>query len=99
MTYHLLIKPEAEIDFLEAKSWYNDISAALAQQFNEAVMDCLRKIQKHPLSFLNVNETYRRAVVKRSPYSIFFGIDDSTVVVTAIMHQHRSPRSWQQRLT
>ena len=40
----------------------------------------------------------RRFLFTRSPYLLIYGIDQETIVVLAVAHQHREPRYWADRI-
>jgi len=50
-----------------------------------------------PESYQVAYRDVRRAVVKRFPYAVYYRVISSRVVVTAIFHVRRDPKSWQTR--
>jgi plasmid stabilization system protein ParE len=40
----------------------------------------------------------RRFLFTRFPYSLIHGIDEETIVIIAVAHQHREPRYWADRI-
>jgi len=53
----------------------------------------LQKI--HALIF----ENYRRGLVRRFPYVIFYEFEGNTVTVYGVFHMSRDPDAWKQRLS
>jgi hypothetical protein len=45
-----------------------------------------------------VHEVYRRALIRRFPYGIFFEFVETTVTVYAEFHTSMDPEKWRQRL-
>ena len=45
-----------------------------------------------------IEEEIRRFLFTRFPYSLIYGIDQETIVVIAVAHQHREPRYWAGRI-
>jgi len=45
-----------------------------------------------------VHEGYRRSLVRRFPYAVFYEHVESTVTVYAVFHTSRDPEKWRQRL-
>jgi plasmid stabilization system protein ParE len=37
-------------------------------------------------------------LLKRFPYSVYFVADDEQIEVIAVLHQHRHPDTWRNRL-
>lgn len=54
MTHTLLVRPDAELDMLEAYAWYEDRKPGLGAEFLGAVDTCLEAIRRHPLAYANV---------------------------------------------
>ena len=45
-----------------------------------------------------VHENYRRGLVRRFPYAVFYEYEEGTVTVYDIFHTSRNPHKWRQRL-
>ena len=45
-----------------------------------------------------IHESYRRALVRRFPYAIFYEYGDEVVTVYCVFHTSRDPEKWRQRL-
>jgi plasmid stabilization system protein ParE len=56
-------------------------------------------IRRQPEMYALVYETYRRALLRRFPYALFYEYADETVTVYAVFHTSRDPDKWRQRLT
>ena len=91
MTYHLLIRPEAEADLSAAYRWYEDRDAGLGEEFLRAVEASLLGIQKNPQTFQKLHKEVRRALTRRFPYGIFYLVENDTIVVLAVLHGRRNP--------
>ena len=68
--------------------------------FLRCVEAALLSIQRTPLIYPVVHETYRRALVRRFPFGIFFEIDDlaNRWVVYSVFHCSQDPEKWRERL-
>lgn len=98
MNRDLVIRPEAEADLAEAYAWYEQRRQGLGQDLLREVERKLDNLQSLPESFPLVYKDVRRALTKRFPYGIYFLIDNARVVVIAIFHAKRNPKSWQRRV-
>jgi plasmid stabilization system protein ParE len=98
MNRDLVIRPEAEADLAEAYAWYEQRRQGLGQDLLREVERKLDNLQSLPESFPLVYKDVRRALTKRFPYGIYFLIDNARVVVLAIFHAKRDPKSWQRRV-
>ncbi len=58
----------------------------------------LESITRRPEMYPVVHESYRRALIRRFPYALFYEYDQDTAMVYAIFHTARDPQKWRQRL-
>ena len=98
MAVELTVAPEAEFDITEAYVWYERRRAGLGEEFLSSVDACMERIRRQPASYPAVHETYRRALIRRFPYAIFFECTETTATVYAVFHTSRDPEKWRQRL-
>jgi plasmid stabilization system protein ParE len=99
MAAKLIIAPEAALDIEEAYSWYERQRTGLGEEFLNCVDACMSAICRTPEIHEKVHEDYRRGLVRRFPYSIFYEYAGDTVTVYCIFHTARDPAKWRQRLT
>ena len=45
-----------------------------------------------------VHEGYRRSLIRRFPYAVFYESSEATVTIYAVFHTSRDPDKWRQRL-
>ena len=51
-----------------------------------------------PEMYTIVHENYRRGLVRRFPYAVFYEYAAGTVTVYGVLHTSRNPDRWRQRL-
>jgi plasmid stabilization system protein ParE len=98
VTVEVRLRPEAEQDVAEAALWYEANEPGLGAQFVDQVQVTLDAIADQPAAYTVVHNSVRRALVRRFPFGVFYTADNDGVVVIAILHGSRSPRSWMQRV-
>jgi plasmid stabilization system protein ParE len=98
MAVSVVVALEAELDISEAYIWYESRRIGLGEEFLSSVDACVERIRRQPALYAFVHETYRRALVRRFPYAIFFEYGEPTVTVYAVFHTSRDPEKWRQRL-
>jgi hypothetical protein len=91
------VRPEAEIDILEAATWYENERAGLGGRFLSGVRETLRRVELTPRGYAIIFKDVRRALVDRFPFGVFFFVEGETATVIAVMHLHRRPASWSER--
>ncbi len=91
MTLPVVWLQEADADLKDARAWYDNVRSELGERFAHAVEDTVETIAESPLQFSIVHRKLRRAGVRRFPYSIFFEVQESRIVVIACFHGRRDP--------
>lgn len=91
MNYNLIIRPEAEQDLNETFKWYEDKRKGLGYDFLLRVEAGLKFIEKNPKVFSTIYKGVRRYIIKRFPYKIFYHVDDSKIIILAVLYSGRDP--------
>jgi len=99
MAAELIVAQEAEQDITEAYGWYESQRVGLGEEFQSCVDACIQRILRNPEMHRVVFENYRRALVRRFPYAVFYEFAYGVVVVYCIFHTSRDPEKWRQRLS
>lgn len=97
MIRKVIIRSEAKRDLREAKSWYQNISPELKRDFVRRIDDALTLAKDRPLAFQIVHRTFRRVLVHRFPYAVFYHVGDDRIIIVAVLHQARDPELLEQR--
>ncbi|MFV0591504.1 MAG: hypothetical protein ACK5M7_08970 [Draconibacterium sp.] len=95
--YRLIINPFAELDLKLAKEWYDLQRFKLGEEFLLEVEKVLSRIVKSPKQFPQVLKNVRKAVVSRFPFSVYFTVIETRIVVFAVFHNSRNPIIWKKR--
>jgi toxin ParE1/3/4 len=98
MAAELIVAPEAEQDIAEAYSWYEGRRPSLGEEFMSCVDACIEAIRRTPEMHARVHEEYRRGLVRRFPYAVFYEYAAGTVTVYCVFHTSRDPAKWRERL-
>jgi plasmid stabilization system protein ParE len=97
MNYVLVFRLEVLPELDEVYRWYESQQLGLGNDFLEEIEQALDRICQMPESYATVYRDVRRAVVRRFPYTIYYRIVSSRVIITAVFHGHRNPKVWQKR--
>ena len=97
MPAELIFSPEVEQDLTEAYDWYEGRRPGLGEEFLNCVDACIQAICRNPEIHATVHADYRRGLVRRFPYSVFYEYGDDTVTVYGVFHNSRDPEKWRQR--
>ena len=99
MTLRITADPEAESEIGEAAGWYEDRLTGLGLEFLAAVERAFSLIAENPERFpvWKQGHAFRRCLLKRFPYMVFYEIEEDRVVVWAVAHVRRKPGYWVSR--
>lgn len=97
MKYALVFRPDVRDDISDAYNWYEGQKPGLGDEFINCVDETLNRICTMPESYAIVYRDVRRAVIRRFPYAVYYRVISSRVVVTAVFHARRDPKSWRSR--
>lgn len=97
MIRRVVIRREARRDIGEAKSWYTGISRELGRDFIRVLSDAILLAQERPLAFQAVHRTFRRILLHRFPYALFYHPAHDRIIVVALLHQARDPEELEKR--
>ena len=91
MIERVIVRRLAKQDIREARSWYRKISPILANDFLVELNRAVALIREHPLAFQVVHRTFRRVLLHRFPYALFYHADEQRIVIVAVLNQARDP--------
>jgi plasmid stabilization system protein ParE len=98
MAVKLIIAPEAEQDIDEAYGWYEGRRTGLGEEFLGCVDACIQAVCRTPEMYATIHENYRRGLVRRFPYAIFYEFAAETVTIYCVSHTSQHPDKWRRRL-
>lgn len=98
MIERIVYTREAEADVAESYAWYEDREPGLGEDFLRCVEACVSTIQRHPQLYPVAVDQFRRALVRRFPYEIFYEPTDEAIVVYSVFHCSQDPKKWRARL-
>jgi toxin ParE1/3/4 len=99
MAADLILAPEAEQDITEAYDWYEQRRSGLGEDFLGCVDACIQRVRRSPDLFAKVYVEYRRALIRRFPYAIFYEFKGEIVTTYCVFHTSQNPSKWRQRLS
>lgn len=86
MTWIVLVRPEAERDSTAARDWYERKTPGLGDDFLDEVAAAMRKLEENPVREHLYYRNFRRLILRRFPYKIFYQVIGSRVVVFRLLH-------------
>jgi len=95
--YKIELSDEAEQDFDESYKYYSNKSEKVAGKFRQQVNSCFEKIAKNPEGYPKTEYGFRKYVMKKFPFVIYYGVKAFVIGVVAIFHASRDTEIWKSR--
>ncbi|MCK8604429.1 type II toxin-antitoxin system RelE/ParE family toxin [Desulfoferrobacter suflitae] len=90
--------PEAEAEFRHAINYYEDCAPGLGYDFAIEVHSTIENIRSFPDAWSILEDDIRRCQIRRFPYGIVYSKQDDVIFILAVMHLHRDPEYWKNRV-
>ena len=98
MSRQLIVSPEAQADLREAVLFLSERSPELPPRFQERLEYVYPAILEYPEIYPVVYRRFRRGLLRRFPYSVFYVIlDTETILVTGVIPNARDHAYWKRR--
>ena len=98
MSREFIVRRGAEHDIAETCLWYETRRPGSAVHFIRCVDAAMALIARHPQAAPIQFGVYRRILVSRFPFAIFYTAEATSVVVHALYHLSRNPDKIRQSL-
>lgn len=90
--------PDAEFEMIEAAAYYEAQQRDLGRRFLASVQDAIHRIGVNARLYPVVEMDVRRCLTKTFPFGVLFRELSDEIVVMAVMHLHRDPDYWKNRV-
>jgi hypothetical protein len=97
MTNRIVFGSKVEADLTESYDYYEEQLSGLGAEFLLSVEAALYQIERSPLHFQKVYGNKRKVNLKRFPFGIFYIFSKETVLILAVIHLTRDPKTWKKR--
>jgi plasmid stabilization system protein ParE len=96
---NLIFAPDVVADLSDAYDWYETQRIGLGDDFLQRIDACVQGVLRQPEMYGIIHKGYRRALVRRFPYAIFYEYENNTVTVYGVFHTSVDPEKWRRRLS
>ncbi len=86
MTYTLEFLPELEEDVINGYVWYETKHKGLGEDFLRMFYASANELLWNPLLYPKVYQDFRRRLLRRFPYAIYFTIENNRIIVFGLFH-------------
>jgi plasmid stabilization system protein ParE len=98
MTWTLRILPEVADDLRQARDWYERRQPDLGRQFEDDLYATIARVGQSPELHRKMHGEFRRCLLRRFPYAVWFRIEADTIFITLLFHCARNPASLKSNL-
>jgi len=98
MKYRLRFLPIVEDDTISAYNWYEHKSRGLGEEFLRMFYARSSEIPRNPMLYRKVHGEFRRRLLRRFPYAIYFKVVKNEVIIFGLFHCARNPQTIQSKL-
>ena len=88
----------AEEEMFDAAGYYEIRTKNLGKEFLREVQMAIEEIEENPVRWPIGRYGVRQRLLSRFPYTVIYRAEVEEVVIVAIMHAHRRPFYWKNRL-
>lgn len=90
--------PEADKEVDEIVGYYDGIDDTLGDEFFTELHNAITRVLQLPDAWQKVWPSARRCLLSRFPYQLVYQERPEGILIVAVMHLHREPNYWVDRL-
>lgn len=90
--------PIAKSELYDAIEYYNLQVQGLGLRYKSEAKETIKRISIFPTAWKEVKPKIRRCIMHKFPYNIYYSIQNNSLLILAIAHQHRKPDYWIDRV-
>lgn len=98
MTYTLRFLPQTEDDIMDGYAWYEAKSRGLGEEFLRMFYASAGELSHNPLLYRKVYGEFRRCLLRRFPYAIYFRVENTQIIVFGLFHCARDAGTIEMKL-
>ena len=91
MMHRLRFLPEVAADLVAGSRWYEEKAPGLGEDFARMFYTRGEEISRSPLACAVVAGRYRRGLLRRFPYSVYYVVESDAILVVGVFHSARRP--------
>lgn len=99
MTYKIRFLPEIEEDLFSSFTWYEEKAKGLGEEFLRIFYASSNYLTSNPMIYKKVYGDFRRLILSRFPYAVYFMVIKDEIIVFGLFHCARSPKKIRARLS
>ena len=93
----IIVHREAQLEVQAAFNYYEEKSKGLGFEFMRSLDAALQSVKRNPNSYQKIYKETHRILLRKFPYAIFYLVEETRIIVIAVLHQKRSEIDWVRR--
>lgn len=93
----IIVLREAQLEVQEAFNYYEEKNQGLGFEFMRSLDAALQSVKRNPTTYQQIYKETRRVLLRKFPYALFYLVEETKVIVIAVLHQKRSEIDWIRR--
>jgi plasmid stabilization system protein ParE len=89
--FHPRLRPELLNDLAEAFAWYEERAQGIGQALVRAFFAAVALATRQPMLYRNVHGEFRRVLLRRYPYWLYYTVEGDDVVFFLLYPARRDP--------
>lgn len=90
--------PEALEEYQAAAAYYTGCQSELGMRFIESIESAIQQVVAAPNRWHRLEDDLHQFLVPVFPYVIIYSIETSDILILSVMHSHREPGYWRNRV-
>lgn len=86
MSWLVLVRPAADNDLAAARDWYEQRRVGLGDEFLDEIALAIQELEQGPLHPRLYYRNFRRVLLRRFPYKIFYQVIGDRIVIFRVLH-------------
>ncbi|WP_339134952.1 MAG: type II toxin-antitoxin system RelE/ParE family toxin [Candidatus Electrothrix sp. GW3-4] len=98
--YSVDLHPDVYPELEYSRTWYERQATNLGIKFLNEVDQAIETVRDSPeiWPLLDKDSGIRRYIIHRFPYGLIYRVKETVIQVIAVMHLHRQPDYWRERV-
>jgi len=84
----------AETEFSDAADFYESSEAGIGEEFIDAVLSSIARIETYPNLGRPLKRTFRSFPTRTFPYNLVYEVLGDEIIIHAVAHHSRKPEYW-----
>ena len=98
MNLGAVFRPEAVVDVVDTRRWYEEQEPGLGDAFAASVDEIVNRMKSMPRMYPVAHRDVRRGKMRKFPYLVYYRVHPNKLEVLAVLHGSRDPRLWRDRI-